>query len=707
MASPDGLMHSQNPLNLPNSVAPVPIVVAHAPGSLANSSGSGTNGPIPAAGPAGANAGSINPTAGPAQAPMSNGMDVNDLRQEFDRMRSQLQLQEQQQQRYRDTMKMMTAQMGQMITAFNDMLLGSPAQGSMPNSPGWPASAIGTQPPPNQSAPPPVAAGGSAAMANLSPPLPAAGPQANLPLNRPPSIAHTSTVMTNAAARMSNVLPPASGAFTGANEVPTTQRPGPAAFTQAFPAEDHRLQPGGGHQRRQDVAGDGYDSTDSEYAGVARVANRPLGRAPLDRGRGHARLRGRGGPRDSYPRDEEAAYDPDDGYAMNRERRERNGKITIEKFVLGNKSQDFSIWVRQFEAAVNRALNPHTQARHYTHCQQWLPASLDMEAYAIWERQGLKESGWAELKKELEIAFEDPAIRSEWKTNAKAYMWDEANVSLQSYAAKVKRYVDTFDPDLAHCPAAKYSAYYTRFYNGLPDDYAEHVKMSMPSGKDDIDKALDICIRFQAVKRMKAQGKPEVAAAADLQDPSMPARITKNETEIVRLNNKVDKLRSSLDANATTPSHYAQRDRQPGGVSYRQTPRDSSGGSYRSGSRERQSSGSSYVGDPKKMEDRVNRLMDRRNNYRGTNYRPRDRANSFRSQDRGSGQNRTPDRKGIVKFQEPSQPTSASLEESLALQTDVESGAEDLDDTVVAYEESERQRFEAFCVMHDLAKLGN
>ena len=107
------------------------------------------------------------------------------------------------------------------------------------------------------------------------------------------------------------------------------------------------------------------------------------------------------------------------------------------------------------------------------------------------------------------------------------------------------------------------------------------------------------------------------------------------------------------------------------------------------------------------MEDQVTRLMDRRNNYCGTNYRPRDRANSFQSQDRGFGQNRTPDRKGIVKFQEPSQPTSASLEESLALQTDVESGAEDLDDTVVAYEESERQRFEAFCVMHDLAKLGN
>ena len=65
------------------------------------------------------------------------------------------------------------------------------------------------------------------------------------------------------------------------------------------------------------------------------------------------------------------------------------------------------------------------------------------------------------------------------------------------------RYVDTFDKDIAITVAAKRAYYYLRFVNGLPGDYNERVMMS--STTEDIDEALDICIRFQSVKRSKTQ----------------------------------------------------------------------------------------------------------------------------------------------------------------------------------------------------------
>ena len=77
----------------------------------------------------------------------------------------------------------------------------------------------------------------------------------------------------------------------------------------------------------------------------------------------------------------------------------------------------------------------------------------------------------------------------------KAFMWDEGKMSLQAYCARVKRYVDTFDTELAHAPEARKVQYYIRFVSGLPDDYIEQTKMSTSTKNTDVDKALDICIR--------------------------------------------------------------------------------------------------------------------------------------------------------------------------------------------------------------------
>ena len=125
----------------------------------------------------------------------------------------------------------------------------------------------------------------------------------------------------------------------------------------------------------------------------------------------------------------------------------------------------------------------------------------------------------------------------------KAYLWEEGKVSLQSYAAKVKRYVDKYEVEMAGCDAAVKYQYYLRFVNGLPEDYAEQVGMSMPSNCHDLNKALDVCVRWQAIKKKKNCGKTETVAAVTFDDPSMPARVTQNATGIIRLKNELKRRR--------------------------------------------------------------------------------------------------------------------------------------------------------------------
>ena len=113
---------------------------------------------------------------------------------------------------------------------------------------------------------------------------------------------------------------------------------------------------------------------------------------------------------------------------------------------------------------------------------------------------------WEELKVVLIDAFEDPTLREEWRSNFKAYKWNEDNTSLQTYCANVQRYVDAYDTYLT--PAARQQQYYTRFVCGLTDEYAEYIRLSMPPKSTVVNKALDLCIRYQNVKKYKEAAQP-------------------------------------------------------------------------------------------------------------------------------------------------------------------------------------------------------
>ena len=291
----------------------------------------------------------------------------------------------------------------------------------------------------------------------------------------------------------------------------------------------------------------GYDSDDSQYAGI------PSSRVGAgNRGRGRTRSNGAnrhdhaGSSRSSTRSNRDTGFvstsDDDPDYEDNRRIRENKycKKLDITKFSSSDKNQDFVIWVNQFEEAVKRQLNPHSKERHLKQCLKWLPLSLASDAYAIWQRVDSRNSDWITLRIELEEAFEDIDVRAEWKSNMKAFVWDEVQ-PLRVYLAKVERYVDTFDKELIKDPAGRKSQYYTRFVNGLPADYAEYIVLSMPAKCLDVSKALEACLRFQSAKKRKTS-TAEVGASASFSDPTLSARVAQNEANQVRLEERLRKM---------------------------------------------------------------------------------------------------------------------------------------------------------------------
>ena len=338
--------------------------------------------------------------------------------------------------------------------------------------------------------------------------------------------------------------------------------------SQLHGSGQNQVDPGtaGGHPR-----GDAFDS-DYDDAGSLGGSEDSHRRRARGRGRGRARATRQEKQRRHSDSEDD---DPNDGYALNRERPETYPKsLSVKEFSHENKSQDFDIWINQFEGAVNRGTNPHSQRRHYNYCLQWLPNYLGPDAYSIWRRSKHHSTNWIELKKELRQEYEDPIIRSEWKSNLSAYTWDESKESLHTYCSKVKRYVDTFDVELADAPQAKQGQYYIRFVSGLPEDYQKQIRMAMPTSKQNIDKAYDVSLRYQATKKGKAINKAEIGAAVSFEDPAMPARVTQNETDIVRLKNRMAKVEQHHSSSDRSTSGRPRPVRYLGNSPHRMQGRD-------------------------------------------------------------------------------------------------------------------------------------
>ena len=438
--------------------------------------------------------------------------------------------------------------------------------------------------------------------------------------------------------------------------------------------------------------GDAYDSEDDGDVRSSASGSRAPRRS---RGRGPARLP----PRQSRHDGSEEEDDPNDDYAVNRESLETQCKsLPIKLFNPEDKTQDFDIWVSQFEDAVNRGHNPHSKRRHHNYCLRWLPSYLNPDAYVVM-RRCKNRNNWEDLKRELQAEYEDPTIRVEWRSNLRAYVWDESKESLTTYCSKVKRYVDTFETDIADVPQAKSNQYYIRFFSGLPTDYQKQIKMGTSSKKQNVDRALDVCLRYQSVKKEGNDKKLDVGAAVTFQDATVPSRVTQCETDIIRLKNRLGKYeqnQGNLSSGSGQYSNYRSPHRRS------DYSRDSSMSSDSSQSRQ-------Y--------DRMNRFNAwKRGNQQRSSFRgrsPQSRFRSFRNQQQFSQQNQraqSGQSSGPSSAQDSGDArqqvsSAASLEEGYALQSELDSEAEIMDDTICQFaadfEEREKEAFLAFCARKD------
>ena len=666
----------------------------------------------------------------------------------FDMAAFMQQMQRDMERRMQQQMDLMERKMTHMVNTFNDVMGQVATAPAVPNAPGWPLTTATTTPAPgsaaaaphNSAATPPQVAGAGTAISSINPPA-ATGPQANTAIGAVtralttnvalPSVntlaavntpgTHTASGAQLGTASMGNIngsqgtgggltglpshfsLPPPNYRTTAptqvvAGPIMTSQYTAPFSQQQTLPATSTTQIPAAtSRTQARERDDDGYDSSDSQYCGVSRRRPSRRGRGTAAAARATERHNQRTLGREQVQVVNQEEHDPNDGYALNREREETKSckSLHIKDFSSTNKEQDFSIWVQQFQEAVNKALNPHTKRKHETLCLQWISNSLESDAYAIYKRSEHQMSDWTKLKKELEQAFEDPAIRADWKTNLRAYTWDE-KIPLQAYAAKVKHYVDVFETEMAECPAAIKSQYYLRFVNGLPEDYFDQVRLNIPTNSTSIDKALDICIRWQGSKRTKSKPQVEEAAAVTFEDQTVPARMTKMEADMKKLMNKLNNKDSD---NSTTQDfsrvHLAGRSPHPQAKNNYQ-PYNKSGYSPHQSSNNGYSSNKDKYQHQSRTADRLKRLSDRRNNRQRSFSGPRQRNSPSHSQ----------------YYNQKSQ-TKKDDEEGLAceVEADEDKGQSGLNDTIYRYEqfkeEEDNQKFLKFCAAEDQLKTGN
>ena len=275
-------------------------------------------------------------------------------------------------------------------------------------------------------------------------------------------------------------------------------------------------------------ANNGYDSSDSQYSGVPKRQN-AAGNCSRSNGRqgGTSKHVYASSSRSSNLSNCDIGFvstsDDDPDYEDNRRTMEGKycRKLNISKYSSIDKNQNLVIWLNQFEEAVKIQLNPHSKKRHWKQCLKWLPLSLSSDAYAIWQRAASRNSNWTALRAELEKTLED---------DDETPMWDEIQ-PLRTYWAKVESYVDTFDKELIQDPEGRKSQCYTRFVNGLPEDYAEYIVLSMPAKCLDVKKALEACLRFQSVKRQKCRS---LKLASMLTSATLPGQHELHKTKQVK-----------------------------------------------------------------------------------------------------------------------------------------------------------------------------
>ena len=281
-------------------------------------------------------------------------------------------------------------------------------------------------------------------------------------------------------------------------------------------------------------------------------------------------------------------YDADSEEEDNAGGRKASFKVEIKEFNFGEEGADWTSWVKKFQASVKGACNPRNAKEHHKYNLRFLPMRLNTTAHDIFLNCRHKDD-WPKVAKELEEAFDDPAVKQRWRTDLRAYTWDEKQ-PLHVYRGNVIRYVNKYDSELRTCPEARKKAYYGRFVGGMPEDYVNFIEQQLYDDKQTIDRALQVSQQFQITKQRtsKSDTKKEVAGHVSFHGNERLATV---EQEIAKLNTKTNTLDNKIksgagwntsDAGKTPPAFPRQRSNDR----YNSNDRHNSNNRYNSNNRQ-------------------------------------------------------------------------------------------------------------------------
>lgn len=169
--------------------------------------------------------------------------------------------------------------------------------------------------------------------------------------------------------------------------------------------------------------------------------------------------------------------------------------IPIEAFEYGE--DDWDDWSENFESAVEAATNAQGRDRIEELCLLWISLKLSASAYRIFNRCENRGKDWSLLKKELATAFEDPSKKRRWARYLDAFKKPQ-DMPLPVYKAKVIQYVNRYNKAIVNDGEAYRMALYTRFVDGLEEDWRQYIEDSIPYGKEKLENAYSQALKYEA-----------------------------------------------------------------------------------------------------------------------------------------------------------------------------------------------------------------
>ena len=250
--------------------------------------------------------------------------------------------------------------------------------------------------------------------------------------------------------------------------------------------------------------------------------------------------------------DENSTYPFRSGFRSKNEFERVTGNIPIDNFPYGKPEADWPLWSAQFERAVKMATNAHGKDRLSELCLLWLPLKLAEEAQPIYDKCEYKDSNWPLLRSELEVAFDDPAMKRDWVRNMDAYK-KPAKMSLQVYRANIISLVNRYTPFIAKDKDAYDMELYNRFVNGLDPDWREYIEESIPYGKESLDSAYSQALKYEAKEDKKdhKERKAEKGMAAAM-DSSKGNKMQDLRKQVDSLTAQLASLKQQVDSGTSS-----------------------------------------------------------------------------------------------------------------------------------------------------------